>query len=91
MVNMKPRDETKPSRSDPISMRLSDKLKAELTEAAKAAGRTLNAEIRQRLEWSLKAGFEGLQAEALSARLTDADYMNIAERVAEILKDPDGI
>lgn len=35
-------------------MRLPEALKACLTEAAKAAGRSMNAEIRLRLEWSLE-------------------------------------
>lgn len=50
---MKPSD-TKAARPDPISMRLPEELKASLSEAAKASGRSLNAEIRTRLEWSLE-------------------------------------
>jgi hypothetical protein len=51
---MKPSQDTKVRRPDPISMRLPEELKASLTEAAKTAGRSLNAEIRMRLEWSLQ-------------------------------------
>jgi predicted DNA-binding protein len=64
---MKPSD-TK-LRPDPISMRLPEELKAALTEAAKASGRSLNAEIRLRLEWSLEHGFDGTPPETLDERI----------------------
>ena len=50
---MNPTD-TKAARPDPISIRLPEALKAGLADAASAAGRSLNAEIKFRLEWSLQ-------------------------------------
>lgn len=45
---------SKQKQTDPTSMRLPEALKDCLAEAASAAGRSLNAEIRLRLEWSLE-------------------------------------
>lgn len=87
---MKPSDTKTAARSDPISMRLPEKLKASLTEAAGAAGRSLNAEIRYRLEWSLQAELQSGgpllatgQTDAISgmeARIREACMSAIAEQ-----------
>jgi hypothetical protein len=86
---MKPSDTKTAARPDPISMRLPEKLKTSLTEAAGAAGRSLNAEIRFRLEWSLQAELQSGgsmlatgQTDAMSdmeARIKEACMSAIAE------------
>ncbi|WP_425475704.1 Arc family DNA-binding protein [Mesorhizobium hunchu] len=45
------------NRSDPLSLRLPDELREALQQAANQAGRSLNAEIRMRLEASLVPDF----------------------------------
>jgi hypothetical protein len=47
------------TRPDPVSLRLPEPLKSSIQQAANQAGRSLNAEIRMRLEWSFEAGFDG--------------------------------
>ena len=87
--------DAKAARPDPISMRLPEELKTGLTEAAKASGRTLNAEIRVRLEWSLEhapelAGVAGsadplerrvakLEAAVFGTDDADDEYQSVAE------------
>ena len=53
------------ARPDPISLRLPDDLKEQLTTAANAAGRSLNAEIRMRLEFSFEGGFDGTPSDKM--------------------------
>lgn len=64
---MKPSDDTKATRPDPISMRLPEELKVSLAKAAEAAGRSLNAEIRMRLEFSFDHGFDGAPSDKMLA------------------------
>jgi plasmid stability protein len=53
------------TRPDPISLRLPDELKDQLTSAAATAGRSLNAEIRMRLEFSFAGGFDGMPSDKM--------------------------
>lgn len=46
--------------ADPISLRFPATLREKLDHAAKQAQRSLNAEIRMRLEGSFEGGFEGV-------------------------------
>ena len=55
------------SRPDPLSLRLPEELKTSLALAATDAGRSLNAEIRMRLEWSFEAGFDGQASDKMLA------------------------
>lgn len=45
--------------ADPISLRFPAELREKLDHAAKQAKRSLNAEIRMRLDWSFEGGFDG--------------------------------
>ncbi len=47
------------TRADPISLRLPPELRKRLDATSKDAGRSLNAEIRMRLEFSYEVGFAG--------------------------------
>lgn len=48
------------ARNEPmIRFRLPEGLKARLETAHEANGRSMNAEIRMRLEWSFQEGFDG--------------------------------
>jgi hypothetical protein len=51
--------ETRIANIPPFGLRLQPDLKARVDEAAKANGRSLNAEITARLEWSLEAETRG--------------------------------
>ena len=53
------------TRPDPVSLRLPEPLKSSIQQAANQAGRSLNAEIRMRLEWSFEAGFNGEQSDKM--------------------------
>lgn len=55
------------SKSDPISLRLPEALKASLQQASADAGRSLNAEIRMRLEWSFSSSFDGKPSDRMLA------------------------
>lgn len=45
--------------ADPVSLRFPAILREKIDNAAKQAGRSLNAEIRMRLEWSFDGSFDG--------------------------------
>lgn len=47
------------SRPDPISLRFPVELREKIENAAKQAGRSLNAEVRMRIEASFAGGFDG--------------------------------
>ena len=55
------------TRPDPVSLRLPEPLKSSIQHAANQAGRSLNAEIRMRLEWSFEAGFDGEPSDKMLA------------------------
>lgn len=55
------------TRPDPISLRLPEALKASIQQSANAAGRSLNAEIRMRLEHSFQSGFDGTPSDQMLA------------------------
>ncbi|WAJ26272.1 Arc family DNA-binding protein [Antarcticirhabdus aurantiaca] len=76
-------NETK-SRPDPISMRLPEELKASLAEAAGQAGRSLNAEIRMRLEWSFEAGFDGQASDKMLANEVESLRAELRGSVANL-------
>lgn len=68
------------TRPDPISLRLPDELKNQLASAAATAGRSLNAEIRMRLEASLLSP----KAKSVEERLASleeefADFKHVVE------------
>ncbi|MEC5291367.1 Arc family DNA-binding protein [Aurantimonas sp. C2-6-R+9] len=80
------RDATKP-RPDPISMRLPVELKDCLGEAAKAAGRSLNAEIRMRLEWSFEGGFDGQASDKMLANEVESLRAELRGGIANLNAD----
>lgn len=50
-----------------MKVRMPADLRARIKEAADEAGRSLNAEIRMRLEWSFDAGFDGQASDKMLA------------------------
>jgi hypothetical protein len=64
-------------------MRLPEELKADLSDAAKAAGRSLNAEIRVRLEWSLE------QAPEIAGVSHDATLLSRVTALEEWVRSQD--
>lgn len=71
------------TRSDPISLRLPEALKARLETAKAASGRSLNAEIKMRLEWSFEAGFEGAQVAPTPDNASELDALRARIRILE--------
>lgn len=79
------------TRPDPISLRLPESLKTKLQQSANEAGRSVNAEIRMRLEWSYEGGFEGEpsdnmlagEIETLRAELR-ASVKTMSEEIAKL-------
>ena len=68
------------TRPDPISLRLPDELKNELASAAATAGRSLNAEIRMRLEASLLSPeAKSLEERLISLEEDFADFKRVVE------------
>lgn len=66
------------TRPQPYSLRLDPETRAKLEAAAKAAGRSLNAEIAMRLEASLQAEETNLEFSSLEEKVID-----VAKRAAQ--------
>jgi hypothetical protein len=78
------------TRPDPISLRLPEALRASIQAAAQDSGRSLNAEIRMRLEWSFSEGFNGNPSEKMLANEVEslrAEIRGSEFAVTEELKD----
>jgi hypothetical protein len=75
------------SRPDPVSIRLPEALKASMQQAADAAGRSLNAEIRMRLEWSLEAGFAGTPSDRMLANEIESLRAELRSGIANLNED----
>lgn len=80
------------TRPDPVSLRLPEPLKSSIQQAANQAGRSLNAEIRMRLEWSFDAGFDGQSAPAIDRASELAALKERFSRLEALVAklDPDG-
>lgn len=79
------------SRADPISMRLPEELKSSLTDAANKAGRSLNAEIRMRLEWSFEGGFDGQASDRMLANEVESLRNELRSGISEFRAEIDAL
>ncbi len=60
------------ARNDPeVRLRLPEDLKNHIAEGAKAAGRSMNAEIVARLDWSYRSEADPDTLKKVTSRLTD--------------------
>lgn len=75
------------TRPDPISLRLPEALRASIQAAAQEGGRSLNAEIRMRLEWSFSEGFSGNPSDRMLANEVETLRAEIRGSVFDLSED----
>lgn len=70
--------------ADPVSLRIPAALREKLDNAAKQTQRSLNAEIRMRLEWSFDNGFNGEATDQMLATEIESLRAELRSFIAEI-------
>ena len=76
--------------SPDMKVRMPAALRARIAETAKEAGRSLNAEIRMRLEWSFEAGFDGTPTDKMLATEIESLRIELRTGLFELKKKMKG-